>query len=61
MDDGQSPRRDRPDLRRHPREARGIHVLPAEVVPMTAADYDQAVTALAAMIAVWWNDNRIDL
>jgi hypothetical protein len=31
-----------------------IRVLPPDVVPMSKQDEAQAVTAIAALIAVWW-------
>ncbi len=37
-----------------------VRVLPPAVVPMNNEDYEQAVTALAAMIAAWWHDHQSD-
>jgi len=38
-----------------------IRVLPPTVVPMTSDDHQQAVTAMATMIAMWWHDHQHDL
>jgi hypothetical protein len=46
---------DEPRGRKRPRP---IRVLAPDVVPMSTDDYEQAVTALAAMIAAWWHDHR---
>jgi hypothetical protein len=46
----------------HPsKRSRPIRVLTPHVVPMPADDYEQAVSALAAMIAAWWHDHRPNL
>jgi hypothetical protein len=37
-----------------------IRVLPPAVVPMSSDDREQAVTALAMMIASWWHDHQHD-
>jgi hypothetical protein len=37
-----------------------IRVLPPAVVPMTEDDREQAVNALATMIASWWHDHQHD-
>jgi hypothetical protein len=34
-----------------------IRVLPPDVVPMSKEDEQQAVAAIAAMIAAWWHDH----
>lgn len=43
------------------KRARPVRVLAPDVVPMPTDDYEQAVTALAAMIATWWHHRRLDL
>ena len=42
------------------RRARAINVQPAMVVPVHAddPDYQQAITALATMIASWWHTQQ---
>jgi hypothetical protein len=35
-----------------------IRVLPPDVVPLTKQDEQQAIAAIAAMIAAWWHDHR---
>jgi hypothetical protein len=37
-----------------------IRVLAPVVVPMTSEDREQAVTAMATMIASWWHDHQHD-
>jgi len=37
-----------------------IRVLPPDVVPMSKEDEQQAVAAIAAMIATWWHDHQHD-
>jgi hypothetical protein len=37
-----------------------IRVLPPEVVPISREDREQAVTAIATMIAAWWHDHQHD-
>lgn len=37
-----------------------IRVLAPDVVPMSTDDYEQAVTALAAMITAWWQHQQPD-
>jgi len=40
------------------RVATSIKVLPPRVVPITAEDHEQAVTALAQLIEQWWRKRR---
>lgn len=37
-----------------------IRVAPPAVVLMTCHDHEQAVTAMATMIASWWRDHQHD-
>lgn len=37
-----------------------VHVLPPDVVPMSKQDDQQAVQAIATMMAHWWRDHGFD-
>jgi len=37
-----------------------IRVLPPDVIAISDEDYEQAVTALATMIAAWWHEHQHD-
>ena len=53
----------RPQQRRTKRGAAPIRLRAPRVVPISDEDHQQAVTALATMIASWWHDehtNRSD-
>jgi hypothetical protein len=47
-------------LPRRKKRAAPIRVLPPSVVSMTSEDHQQAVTAIATMIAAWWHDHQHD-
>ena len=47
-------------MRTRKKRTRVIRVLPPAVVPMTSEDREQAITAMATMIASWWHDHQHD-
>ena len=51
---------DRQPSTRRMKRSSPIRVLPPDVVPMTKEDEQQAVTAIAAIIAAWWHDHQHD-
>jgi len=60
MTDGPQHADARGSTPRRKRRVGPIQVLPPEVVPMTSEDHQQAVTAMATMIAMWWHDHQHD-
>ena len=59
--DEQTPRHSDSRQPRPRKRSRPVHVLAPDVVPMPTDDYEQAVTALAAMITAWWHDHQAEL
>ena len=60
MPDTRQHDEDRQPSTRRKKRPSPIRVLPPDVVPMMKEDQQQAVTAIAAMIAAWWHDHQHD-